>query len=74
MENNSIVRWPVFLLIVGIFITVVGAGFTILWGSLNETRREVGQVKIETTETRVKLEVLSGNISELIKRWDGYRK
>ena len=74
-ENNNNIKFPVFLLIIGIFITVVGAAFTLIWNEQKENRTEAN-ARMDKLESKFdsKFDVLSGKIEGLINRYDGYKK
>jgi Tfp pilus assembly protein PilO len=73
-ENNNNVKFQTFLLIIGIFITVVGAAFTLVWNEQKENRIEAN-ARIDKLESKFdsKFDVLSGKIDNFMSRYDGYK-
>ena len=74
MENNNNVKFQTFLLIIGIFITVVGAAFTLVWNEQKENRTEAN-ARMDKLESKFdnKFDVLSGKIDNFMSRYDGYK-
>ena len=66
MENNN-VKFQTFLLIIGIFITIVGAAFGLLWTGISEVRNGMAIINERTIRTEER-------VSELIKRVDDEKK
>jgi len=73
-ENNNNVKFQTFLLIIGIFITVVGAAFTLVWNEQKENRIEAN-ARMDKLESKFdnKFDVLSGKIDNFMSRYDGYK-
>jgi len=73
-ENNNNVKFQTFLLIIGIFITVVGAAFTLVWNEQKENRTEAN-ARMDKLESKFdnKFDVLSGKIDSFMSRYDGYK-
>jgi Tfp pilus assembly protein PilO len=73
-ENNNNVKFQTFLLIIGVFITVVGAAFTLVWNEQKENRTEAN-ARMDKLESKFdnKFDVLSGKIDNFMSRYDGYK-